>query len=94
MLNEINKFNREITMTSEVRTLPDGTSAQVTAIYLGIGQGYYVGADGTVAGVGTATADGWVWTTATAAAPRIAEVIAILKNEQVAHFVELPVRID
>ena len=51
-------------MTSEVRSFRDGNTAEVTALYLGIGQGYYVSASGTVAGVGTATADGWVWTPA------------------------------
>jgi len=94
ILNEVNKFNREITVTSEVRDLPDGTTAEVTALYVGIGQGYYVSGNGEAAGVGTATADGWVWTPSNEAAPRIAAAIAILKNEQVAEFVRLPIRID
>ncbi|MCA9285206.1 MAG: DUF3450 family protein [Phycisphaerales bacterium] len=94
ILNEINKFNGQISVTSELRELPDGSSAEVTAMYIGIGQGYYVGGNGTIAGVGSATADGWVWTPANDAAGSIAEAIAILKGEQVAHFVKLPVRID
>lgn len=93
ILNEINKFNREITVTSEVRPLDDGTSVEVTAIYVGIGQGYYVNGQATVAGVGTAGPDGWVWQPATDAAERIASIVAILKNEQVAAFVDLPVDI-
>lgn len=91
VLNEINKFNREITVTSEVRSLPDGTSTEVTAMYVGIGQGYYVNARGDIAGVGAATDAGWEWTPANEAAPHIASAIAILKNEQVASFVELPI---
>ncbi len=90
ILNEINKFNRDITVTSEVRTLSDGSAVEVTALYIGIGQGYYVGANNTVAGVGTAAADGWVWKPDNAAAPAIAEAVAILKNEKVAAFVHLP----
>ncbi|QNN23160.1 DUF3450 domain-containing protein [Planctomycetales bacterium ZRK34] len=93
VLNEINKFNREISLTSEVRKLPDGTSTEVTAMYVGIGQGYYVNAKGDIAGVGIASEDGWVWTPANEAGPRIASAIAILKNEQVATFVDLPVTI-
>lgn len=93
VLNEINKFNGAITMASEVRQLPDGTSAEVTALYLGIGQGYYVNASGTAAGVGTGVGGTWVWTPANEAAPRIAEAIAILKNEQVAGFVKLPIAV-
>lgn len=90
ILNEINKFNREITVTSEVRTLPDGSSVEVTALYIGISRGYYIGANGTVAGIGAATADGWVWTPDNTAAPAIADAVAILKNEKIASFVHLP----
>ena len=93
ILNAVNKFNREITVTSERRTLPDGSSAEVTALYVGIGQGYYVGAHGTVAGIGTASDAGWVWRPANDAAPQIAEAIAVFKNEQVAAFVPLPIQI-
>lgn len=94
ILNSVNKFNRDITVTSEVRTLKDGTKAEVTALYVGIGQGYYASADGKSAGVGTATQDGWVWAPADDAAPRITEAIKILKNEEVAGFVRLPIRIQ
>ncbi len=93
ILNEVNKFNREITMTSEVRTLPDGTSAEVTALYAGIGAAWYATADGKSAGVGGPSDDGWAWTPANEDADEIAHAIAILKNEQVAAFVRLPVEI-
>jgi septal ring factor EnvC (AmiA/AmiB activator) len=94
VLNEVNKFNREITVTSEVRKLPDGTSAEVTALYIGIGQAYYVNGKGDVAGIGTASPEGWVWTPANKAAAGIAKAIAILKNETAAAFVQLPVEIQ
>ncbi len=93
ILNEVNKFNREISVTSEVRTLPDGTSAEVTALYIGISQGYYVSGNGKVAGIGQASDEGWVWKTANDAAPQIAQAIAILKNESIAAFVKLPLEI-
>jgi len=85
LLNEVNKFNREISVNSEVRTLPDSTSAEVTTLYVGIGQGYYVGA--------TASDTGWVWTQLNEAAGPIADAIALLKNEKVASFVKLPMEI-
>lgn len=91
ILNEVNKFNSEISVTSEVRSFPDGTSAEVTALYVGIGQGYYANASGTIAGVGTATEDGWVWTPANESAAEIAKAIAILKNEQMAAYIQLPI---
>lgn len=94
VLNEINKFNREITITSEVRTLPNGSAAEVQTVYVGIAYGYYTNAAGDQAGVGRATADGWTWTAANDAAPEIVKMIAILKDEQPAEFVRLPVVID
>lgn len=93
ILNEVDKFNREITVTSEVRTFPDGSSVEVAAVYLGIGQAYYASANGAVAGIGTASGDRWVWKEQNDAAPQIADVIAILKNEKVASFVLVPVEI-
>jgi len=90
IVNEVNKFNRELTVTSEVRKLADGSSAEVTAVYLGLAQGYYVGGGGKLAGVGGATENGWTWTAANEYAPQIAKVVAILKNESPAEFVPVP----
>ena len=94
ILNEVTRFNREITVTTEVRTLPDGTSAEVAALYIGLGQAYYVTSNGDAAGVGTATDEGWVWTPADEAAPEVAKAVAIFRNEQLAEFVRLPIKIN
>jgi hypothetical protein len=93
ILNEVNKFNRDVTVTSEVRTLPGGTTAEVKALYLGLGQAYYVTASGDGAGFGRPTPDGWEWTPANELAPKIARVIAILQNQDVPAYVPLPVEI-
>jgi hypothetical protein len=94
ILNAVNKFNGEITVTSEVRDLSDGTTAEVTALYVGIGQGYYVSADAKYAGVGNTSAEGWVWSPANESAADITLAIQILKNEKAAEFVQLPIRIQ
>jgi len=94
ILNEVNKFNRETAVTSEVRKLPDGTSVQVTVLYIGIGQAYYVNGKGDVAGIGTASSDGWVWMPANESAVQIAKAISIFRNDTVAAFVQLPVKIQ
>jgi archaellum component FlaC len=94
ILNEVDKFNREITMTSEVRTLPDGSSAEVTAVYAGIGQAWYAGNDGKTAGTGSSSPEGWIWTSDDRIGPQVLSVISILKNEQVASFVQMPVAIQ
>jgi hypothetical protein len=93
ILNEVDKFNRQITVTNEVHTLDDGTTAEVTALYVGIGHGYYVTAKEDAAGVGTASDEGWAWKPANEAAAKIARAIAILNNEQAPAFVPLPIRI-
>ncbi len=93
ILNEVNKFDRSIEVTSEVRKLADGSNAEVTALYVGLGQAYYTGANGTVAGVGRPGPGGWEWELANNAAAQVAQAIAILNNEQVAGFVLLPVEV-
>lgn len=94
ILNETNRFNRQITVASEVRTLDDGALAEVTALYVGIGQAYYSRAKGNVAGMGRATAEGWTWTAANDSAAEIARAIAIFQAEEGADFVRLPAEID
>jgi hypothetical protein len=93
-LNEVTKFQREVALSSEIRELGDGRSAEVTAVYFGVAQGYYVGGDGRSAGFGNGAGEGWTWTASDGAAPGIAAVIAVLENERVAEFVRLPARIQ
>ena len=94
IINEVEKFNRQINLTSEVRALGDGTTAEVTAMYLGIGQSYYVNGSGTAAGIGRPGPDAWVWSPSNAAAADVAAAVAMLKNEKPAEFVRLPLRIE
>jgi hypothetical protein len=94
ILNEVDKFNREISVTSEVRTLADGATIEVAALYVGIGQAYYASANRNIGGIGTVSDDAWVWRQANEAAAQIADAIAILKNEKVASFVQVPVEIE
>lgn len=94
VLNEVHKWNREITVTSEVRQQPDGSAVEVAVLYAGLGQAWYVSANGKVAGSGSATADGWVWRVANETAPQVQRAIAVWKNEQPAAFVGLPVTVQ
>ena len=94
VLNEVNKFNREITVTSEVRELEGEISAEVTALYLGIGQSYFAATHGDAAGVGRPGPEGWTWTSSNDDAAAIRAAIATFRNEQPAAFVSLPVTIE
>ncbi len=91
VLNEVNKFQRDVTVASEIRTLSDGSRVEVQALYLGLGQGYFVTADGSAAGVGVPSEGGWEWTQANEIAPAVRQAIAILQNESVPAYVPLPV---
>ncbi len=93
ILNEIDKFNGEVSATSEIRKLDDGSTIEVTAIYVGIGQAYYVSGNENTAGIGIAGEKKWEWKTKNEAAENIADAIAILNNEKPASFIQVPVEI-
>jgi hypothetical protein len=97
VLNELNKFHREVSVTSEVREIAIGPTTQpieVAAVYIGLSLGFYASSDGRFAGTGTATDGVWTWTERNEAAAEIQRAIAILQGEAVAEFLPLPVTID
>ena len=94
ILNDLNRFNREISTASERRKLGADLEAEVTSIYIGLGQGYYVTLKGDAGGVGRATETGWEWKAANESAEAIAQIAKILNGEQPAAFVGVPVRIQ
>jgi hypothetical protein len=93
ILNEVNKFNGDISVHSELREIADGKSAEVKTLYLGLGQAYYVTPGGESAGIGRPTPDGWEWIPADELAPQVNRVIDILMNGKVPAYVPLPVEI-
>lgn len=94
ILNEVNKFHGDVAMFSEVRTLEDGTSAEVSTLYVGISQAFYATSDLKHAGIGRGGKQGWEWLPANEAAPAIAQAIAIFNSEEPAAFVHLPLQVD
>ncbi len=94
VLNEVNKFNREIRAESEIRALPSGASIEVTTVYIGIAQAYYASANGGAAGYGVPKAKGWEWIPADEHAAEISRAIAILSKGADADFVNLPIRVQ
>jgi hypothetical protein len=93
ILNEVDKFNRDVTLALEVRDLPEGGSIEVTTMYLGVAWAFYASATGTAAGYGAATSDGWAWTPANDAAAAIQAAIEVQRSERPASFVQLPIRV-
>lgn len=94
VLNQVNKYHREINVATEVRDLGNGQEAEVTALYLGISCGYYVTNDERAAGIGVPGAEGFVWTPKNEEAANIAKAIRVLRNEEPATFIPLPMSIQ
>jgi len=94
ILDAANKFHGAVHVKSEVRTLADRTAAEVTVLYVGLSQAFYVTAGEDAAGVGVPSADGWVWTPAIGSERAIAEAISILNNQAPPAFVPLPIHIE
>lgn len=93
ILNEVGKFNGDITMVTEVRTLSDGKPAEVRTVYVGLAQAYFVSPKGD-AGIGRPGATGWEWTVARDLAPQIEQAVEVLQNKAKPQFVSLPVNVQ
>jgi hypothetical protein len=98
LLTEFNKFQREIVAESEVRKLADGSSAEVVALYLGLGRAYYYNGSKEhgfkTGGIGRLTPQGWTWEAADALSADIARAAAMMKNETPAAFVRVPAKVE
>lgn len=93
ILNEVNRFNGEVTMVSEIRTLSSGQPSEVRTIYLGLAQAYYLSPSGE-AGTGRPADAGWQWEAEEAIAPAVRQAVEILQTKAKPAFVPLPVRIQ
>lgn len=93
ILDQVNKFHREITTVPERREVPGG-EVEVTTVYFGCGQAFYAKAKGDVAGVGTASPEGWIWVPQNEHADAIRKMIAIVQGQKGAEYVPVPVRIQ
>ena len=92
ILNEVGKFNGEITLATEIRTLADGKPSEVRTIYVGLAQAYYVSASGE-AGVGRPSDQGWTWESKKELARDVQHAVEILQTKAKPAFVPLPVAI-
>lgn len=92
ILNELTKANSEINLAMEIRSMPDGRSTEVRAVYVGLAQAYYVSAKGD-AGIGRPGDAGWDWQPDNTLAPTVSDVIQIMQNKASPRFVPLPVKI-
>ena len=94
IINDLNKNAGEIRVLSEVKELSDGSTAEVQTMYVGYAQAYYVNNKGDIAGYGYPTEEGWQWTEDNMLAGKVADAIAVMKNEKVATFIQLPAKVN
>jgi len=90
VVNEIDKFNGNVNVVSELRKNQSGAEVQVQVLYVGLAQAYFTDPTGAFAGVGTPGDEGWSWDVRTELAPRIQHAIEIYQGSQAAAFVPLP----
>jgi septal ring factor EnvC (AmiA/AmiB activator) len=94
-LTEINRFNRTVTLSREVRVTADNRQIEVQTLYLGLAQAYFVNEAGSFAGSGRPGhgGDGWEWTIDASLARPVARAIEVYQNERPAEFLPLPVKL-
>ncbi|MEZ5276283.1 MAG: DUF3450 family protein [Opitutaceae bacterium] len=94
ILQEVEKFDRQITIVTELKALESGEMAQVKTMYIGLGQGFFVDENARYAGIVRPSAEGWVEEIRNDLAPKIRDAVKIYEGEKLAEFVPLPVEIN
>ena len=95
ILEEIDKFNSNVTVVRELQEVGSGQVVEVKTMYLGLAQGYFVDPRAKYAAIGRSQPDGWKWDPKNALAKEISRSIAMFeKTETPAEFIELPLSID
>ncbi len=87
-------FDQRVSVHEMPLTTPNGSDVLVKQIYLGVGAAWFVGGDGTYAGWGAATPEGWVWHFDDSLdGDEIAKAVAVFEKKQQAELVTLPLRL-
>ncbi len=93
-LKMLGKFHQEVLVKPEVRVAADGRSVAVTTVYFGCGQAFYCDDNGSIAGIGTASAGEWTWIPKNEAAEAIKTLLEIARGKKTAELVAVPVRVQ
>lgn len=94
ILSQADKFNTTITLSNESREITDGKVVQVTTLYWGLAQAYFVDNSGSYGGVGKPGAESWQWTEVEGSGPQIKQLLDIYEGSQDIQFVEIPASIQ
>lgn len=94
ILSQADKFNSTITLSNESREIAEEKVVQVTTLYWGLAQAYFVDNSGSYAGVGKPGTDAWEWTEIEGTGPQIKKLLDIYEGIEEIQFVEIPASIQ
>ncbi|MBL6763757.1 MAG: DUF3450 family protein [Verrucomicrobiae bacterium] len=92
ILKAVQEFNGDLHLESEIRSQGE-REVQVQTLYLGLGQAWFVNADGTFAGTGGPSPEGWAWKENSSIAPQVRQAIGVYEKSQPAVYVALPAEV-
>jgi hypothetical protein len=94
ILNRCAQFNHSVTQDDEVLTLAGGPGPKsMEVIYWGLSHGYALDRAAGKAWLGTPGAAGWQWESLDGAAPAVAELLAIRRDQADPRLVTVPARL-
>ena len=91
---EIERLQSNIHVVTEVLKTGSGQEQEFEVIYLGLTQGYCVSTDNKLAGISRPAKRGWTWEWRPEIAKEVRKGIDFYKREEIAEFVELPLKIE
>lgn len=94
-LNKLAEFDQRISVVQQTLVNPQGDNILVKQFYLGAGLAWFVSLDGSYAGTGQVTQNGWQWHfDNTLDSSEISRAIAIFEKQAEADFVQLPLKLS
>lgn len=94
ILDQADKFNSSMKLTSETQEMDSGKLVQVSTLYWGSAGAYFVDDSGSYAGYGTPAPDGWEWQQVDGAGPALLELLSVYDgSSDTIKFVQVPAQI-
>ena len=93
-LSKLTEFDQRISVIQQNIVNQQGEQILVKQLYLGAGLAWFVSLDGSYAGTGQVTENGWTWRfDNTLDSHEISRAIAIFEKQAEADFVQLPLKL-
>lgn len=82
ILNQIDKFNNQVTLKTQTYELDDGKRINVSVLYYGLAQAFFADESGVIGGLMRPAEGGWEWIEQNAIAPAVRSAVAEYKKEE------------